>query len=392
MNTKPVVGTPHEQALSLLESMIISRIGDNPLNANRTCNECGDLDTFDLVEGIVEVRRNKSVGNVRPDLSLWDSDGNLRLMIEVVDTHAPDNPVYTHALSHGIDVVEFHLASRKRDYLVRRKRTPAHEKALNTKTRLQDFADGRLEIDAHTFQCARPKCDECLTPLPRREISTETRECWKCEKPVVIAKGAIDGNSLWQDNFTDDELAWVREQGVKLERRYSFTIRDRYLANVCTNCDQIQGDYYLYVDEYHTGFIVKEQTRSEFGPCTPCATEYCKPCQSEYFSYGGQRNCLRCENAANRVMCPHNTDRECLFPNKCDSEKCYWLNRWERESAPITEQIEEDAYETRSVDAYTLRLRPDWNPTTYNPRDDRGNSMNQSGEVHFESNKYPMDG
>ena len=98
---------------------------------------------------------------------------------------------------------------------------------------------------------------------------------------------------------------------MTLERRFSATAREKYLANVCTGCDQIQGNWFLYVDPFHDRFNLLRTERQDYGPCDKCAT-YCCLTHGEYLDYAGTNQCPACLEEAERVMCPNNPDRECF--------------------------------------------------------------------------------
>ena len=67
-------------------------------------------------------------------------------------------------MRNGIEVIEFHLNAKK-EFIGQRK-NKALDASLTVKARLEDLKAMRLEIDAHTLLCQRPKCDECSHPLP----------------------------------------------------------------------------------------------------------------------------------------------------------------------------------------------------------------------------------
>ena len=105
-----------------------------------------------------------------------------------------------------------------------------------------------------------------------------------------VATGDKDGESLKQDYFTTDEIEFARKNGVTLERRISSTVGGKYLANVCTGCDQIQGNWFLYMDPFHDRFNLQKVERQEYGPCDQCATRYCMT-HGEYMGYRGGNQC-----------------------------------------------------------------------------------------------------
>ena len=335
MSDKAPKPTPHEEAVGIIEKLVVENLG-GILEATAVCNQCSEHLTLNLAEGASSYSREKAVGTVRPDISLLNEKGEPVRFIEVVDSHAPEENVHEYALQHGTEVVEVHLRA-EREFTGRR-RNEALDISLTVKARLQELAAGQLLIDAHNLLCRRPKCLECDSPLPLRTITVSTKDCWKCGQNVDVATGDKDGESLEQDYFTTEEMAFARENGVTLERRFSATVREKYLANVCTHCDQIQGNWYLYMDPFHDRFNLHKTRRHEYGPCDLCATRHCMT-HGEYVDYTGSGQCPSCLEEAERVMCPNNPDRECFNPHKCEEGGCYFLNR-EQQRREQLEQAE----------------------------------------------------
>ena len=313
----------HEQAISILKQHIRDNIGLN-LEANASCNECTDALKLNLVENGNNVERNRSVGPVRPDLAIFDSAGQPIRFIEIVDSHKPQSNVHEYALENKIEVIEFHL-NAEREFAGPR-RNWALDASLTVKARLEDLKAKRLNIDAHTLICQRPKCKECSSPFPLRAITISTKDCWKCGQNVNVAMDHKDDSSMEQDDFTNEELEFARENGVILERRFSSTAMEKYLANVCTNCDKIQGNWFLYKDPFHDRFTLHQTERQAYGPYDTCSTKICLT-HYEYFDYTGNTQCPECVREAERVMCPNVPDRECFYPERCQENVCYFLGR-----------------------------------------------------------------
>lgn len=326
--------TPHDAAVSIIEKLVKEHIG-GILNATAICNQCSEELTINLVNGVVGVQKEKLVRTVRPDISLHDENDIPIRFIEVVDSHAPERNVHDFALHNDIEVLEFHLRA-EREFAGRR-RNKALDESLTIKARLQELVEGRLLIDAHNLLCKRPKCLDCGSPLPLRTVSISTKDCWKCGQNVNVAAGDIDGHILEQDYFTQEELLFARENGVTLDRRFSATVGGKYLANVCTNCNQIQGNWFLYMDPLHDRFNLFRTRRQGYGPCDKCATRHCWS-HGEYLDYLGTAQCPGCLEEMERVMCPNHPDRECFYPHRCGEGGCYFVNR-ERQRKAFAEEV-----------------------------------------------------
>ncbi len=319
--------TPHQQAISIIERLVIDNMG-KVLEATANCNQCPEELKINLVEGIATHRREKRVGTVQPDLSLVNRNEEPVRFIEVVDSHMPRKSVHEYALAHGIEMVEVHLRA-EREFIGKRWNKDL-DAALTVKARLRELDEGRIQVDAHNLLCRKPLCKRCGAPLPLRTVAIRTIDCWNCGKNVNVALWHQNGESLcWQDSFPVEEIEFAKANGVTLERRFSKTIGNKYLANVCASCNQIQGDWFLYNAPFHNEFNLFRKERQEYGPCDKCATRYCT-LHGEYLDYQETRQCPTCLDEATRVICPNNSDRECFYPDRCQETGCYFVNREEQ--------------------------------------------------------------
>ena len=358
----------HEQAVSILERHILGNLGAT-LNATGRCNECGDELRINLVEGASRVERNKQVGPVRPDLSIFGSNDQALRFVEIVDSHKPESNVHDYALSNGIEVFEFHLNTKK-EFTGQRK-NKALDASLTIKARLEDLKANRLEIDSHTLLCQRPKCDECSHPLPRRTITVSTIDCWKCNGNMRVAVGYLDDMALGYNilsgseiGFTDEELEFIEANGVVMARRFSSDAKTKYLANICPHCDKLTGNWYLYTDPHHRRFTVELASREKYGPCVRCSTYWCNT-HGDYLNFTDDPHCPECVREAEKTMCPNVSGRECYYPDRCQRDGCYFQNRQEQElkrqaqeKQEIAERQSKEA-EVQKRNAYNRKLEQD---------------------------------
>ena len=312
MSRKSSNRTPHDEAVANIEQLVTKNLGGS-LEATAPCNQCSEQLTLNLVAGASSVSREKLVGTVRPDISLLDENGEPVRFIEVVDSHAPEGTVHEQALQEGTEVVEIHLRAAKE--FAGRRMNKALDASLTVKARLQELAAGRIVLDAHNLLCRRPQCRECGSPLPLRTVTVNTKDCWKCGQNVNVATGDKDGESLEQDHFTTEEIKFARENGVTLERRFSSTVGGKYLANVCTGCDQIQGNWFLYMDPYHDRFNLHKAERQVYGPCDRCATRYC-PTHGEYMDYRGSSPVPLMPGRSGKSHVPEQPGQRMLLPSQ----------------------------------------------------------------------------
>lgn len=71
--------------------------------------------------------------------------------------------------------------------------------------------------------------------------------CWKCDRTMVIALLSI-GNymsvRLSEMNAKEREVA--AGHGVIIEERFSKTMQEHYMANVCPHCRSFSGEHFQY--------------------------------------------------------------------------------------------------------------------------------------------------
>lgn len=262
-------------------------------------------------------------------------------------------------MRNGIEVIEFHLNAKKE--FVGPRKNKALDASLTIKTRLEDLKARRLEIDAHTLLCQRPKCDDCSHPLPKRTITVSTIDCWHCKKNMPVAVGYKDDVALGYDNlsgmeigFTAEELEFIWDNGVVMERRFSRDAGTKYLANICPHCDRLTGNWYLYTDPHHRSFNVHLTTREKYGPCDRCSTYWCHT-HGEYLDFTDDPNCPECVKEAEKSMCPNVSDRECYYPDRCQQGGCYFQNRQEQELKRQAQEKQEIAERQRKEEEVQKR-------------------------------------
>jgi len=316
--------TPHQQAITAIEKLINDNLGKS-LDVAMECNQCEEEIVVNIVDGVTGVLRETYIGTIYTDITLVNGNGEPVRFIEVVDRHKPGKNVHEYALAHGIDVFEVHLRA-EREFAGRR-RNKNIDTSLTINARLREIEGGYMKIDAHNILCKKPPCPKCGASLPLRTVAIRTVDCWKCGKNLNVALWHQDGMGLaWQQSIPSEEMEFVLANGVTIEHRWSQMIGGKYLANVCTNCNQICGDWSLYFDPHHDDYNLFITERKEYGPCEKCATRYCV-LHDEYLDYQDTQQCPTCFEFATRVMCDNRTDRICLYPDQCQEAGCYFVNR-----------------------------------------------------------------
>ena len=255
-----------ERAMDVIHRQLAASLADG-LIAEVPCNDCSMVHPMDLAAGAARVERTDDVGPTGAGLALLDSHGIPLTSVQVLvrDTHS--RHAQPSRIRPDTRIIEFHLGAKRRGRGNRRRR-PSLDEGMAISMRLEELSAGRLYVDHHNLPCPRPLCVGCRDPLPLRTILIRGVRCWDCGEPTKIALGTIDAKILYPDEYTPQEREFAIEQGrVKLSVRSSGAFGDQYLANVCAECDSVQGDWTLDIDIHHRGSISETDTRSEFGPC-----------------------------------------------------------------------------------------------------------------------------
>ena len=208
-----------------------------------------------------------------------------------------------------------------------------------------------------------PVCTDCGTPLPLRTVNVLTKDCWNCDQYVRVAVGSKETGHIYPQNFTEDELAFAASHGVTLDVRYSNTVRESYLANVCGACDQIQGNWFLCHDPFHDTYrAAVAELQGYEGPCDKCTERNCD-LHGTYHTYEAQSECPTCREMAKRTPCGQYDGRECFYPTTCAEQDCYFTRRQEARPREVEERVEK-ARNTKEAtlasieeEAQPLRLR-----------------------------------
>ena len=148
-------GLLHKTAKLLLHQRIADAMAGNDrlmIQWRCTSPDCG-LHTQNLLGGgvltHVLVEHRLSDWNIQPDITCM-ADKTPRVLIEVVDTHAPEPPV----IAAGLPTLEFHFSDATDLAVLSRETLPC--------------------TVIHNKDCPDPKCDICRKPA--------SVGCWQCDK------------------------------------------------------------------------------------------------------------------------------------------------------------------------------------------------------------------
>ena len=216
------------------------------------CFDCDASRPGDLAKTTaMMVERDRVVSNgIRPDLLIRDGNGEPRVVIEVVVTHAPEETALAEFTSLGLTAIVVYptwetLEAMREGlaHLSSDSRQPAHIELL-----------GRCPFGRHLTEAdgeLRP-CSQCHAPARVLTVEVSETPCWaaSCSKRVRILDlyAHLDGQRVLVAAGAGD-LRGVESvaaaAGVRLQRRYSKMAMTTYLMNVC-ECGAPSGDNFVY--------------------------------------------------------------------------------------------------------------------------------------------------
>lgn len=205
------------------------------ISKNRTqlfewnCEKCYEHHTGNLLKKATKVVTEYDLGVCKPDIALLDNNGKVVIVIEVVVTHRPEPEVLEYYEKHKIACLQIVV---------------------------DDFIDcdrieEKLSSPNNVNLCPNPTCGKCGQVMHNVKMVTVTTECWKCNQEMKVAMLVADNGReiLSPSEFNEEEISIAKSLGVNIAKRYSKTVKDSYVANVCGHCNAFVGDFYMH--EYY---------------------------------------------------------------------------------------------------------------------------------------------
>ncbi len=93
---------------------------------------------------------------------------------------------------------------------------------------------------------------ETRVPIPEGyKYRYAFRSCWKCDKEMITFK--------WRHSLMEGPIDKPPEPiPPTLKKRYTLASNETYWANVCPNCDSVQGDFFINEEPDSPLFILDE--------------------------------------------------------------------------------------------------------------------------------------
>ncbi len=206
---------------------IRQKIADNEnIQFEWHCEKCEEEHTGNLLKKAVRVEPERDLEKCKPDIALLDKDGNVVIVVEVVVTHKPEPEVMQYYDDKKIACLQLQV---------------------------DDFPDcdrieEKLSHPEHMNICPNPRCKKCGEIMLHAQMVTVAAKCRRCGEEMKVAMlSAKNGHYLLGPAyFNDQEIKMAMDMGANLEKRYSKTMNETYLANVCKKCLSFIGKFYIH--------------------------------------------------------------------------------------------------------------------------------------------------
>ena len=148
------------EAAKLLEGFIAENKG---FDIKWTCKECGIPYVGNLLFVAKSVKVEYDLKECKPDIALLDETRKVRIAVEIVKTHEPEDNAIKYYKEHGIILVKYNVV----------------EEDLH---RIED----KLKNPDYVSLCLRSNCKNLNPLLITTGLFKRNAECPKCHEPITI--------------------------------------------------------------------------------------------------------------------------------------------------------------------------------------------------------------
>lgn len=219
-------GVLHYSFKMLLFNILAKYKAENkPFIINWSCDSCKQNNIADILEKTYSIKLEYILGEFRPDIALIDKDDKTIAVIELVDSHKPEEKAIEYYKTNNIILIQINLTSDL-DLV-----------CVENKAKKPDIVD----------LCLNLNCQNHYKYKLIRQIGVQTCRCNRCFHPLQkysIIINSVIGRHL-SNEFTDDEINIVKTLAKENELDISI-IKDKNgkrPINSCLNCKIIQSKY-----------------------------------------------------------------------------------------------------------------------------------------------------
>lgn len=215
----------HNQFKKMTALFLQYKIEENtPFYISWECAECGEQHQYNLLENIDSVKIEYHLKDCRPDIALLASDGNVRVVVEVVVSHKPEDNTLKFYKENNIILVQVNIASFE-DI---------------------DNLESILSKPSKVTYCLSPICEKCGKRKNSIQLRIVDTTCYRCHREMKIALIVASNRLVAPANFSSEELRVAEKYGVTIRQRYSKDAEETYFANICDKCNAFVGNNYIH--------------------------------------------------------------------------------------------------------------------------------------------------
>ena len=195
------------------------------------CKKCYEHHKGNLLKKAIKVVVECDLGVCKPDIALLDSDGRVVIVVEVVVTHKPEFEALEYYEKNKIACLQIFV---------------------------NDYSDcehieEKLSLPDEVNLCPNPVCDKCGHVKNKAKMVIVPASCWRCghEMKVAMIVANNERGIMSASSFNENEISIANSLGANIAKRYSKTVEDSYMANVCEHCNAFIGEFYMH-DYYYS--------------------------------------------------------------------------------------------------------------------------------------------
>lgn len=239
---------------AIADGLVRQAARHQPYEVAFVCNFCDATHMFDLAkEHGLSVAENRALSSdARPDILVRHASGQPAYVVEVVVTHAPEEPALETYRERNLPVIvvkpTWEAIEGLRDGL--EALTPCE--GLGDAGTVGLLSSCRLPRHLGEEEEGCESCSQCGSDARVLTVEVSTSPCWRrgCSRQVRVFDVHVRQYGVREMIAPSaSELKGVqeiaRELGVRLEHRYSKVAGTKYWMNVC-ECNAPLGDNYVY--------------------------------------------------------------------------------------------------------------------------------------------------
>ena len=195
------------------------------------CKKCYEHHKGNILKKASNVITECDLAVCKPDIALLDSDGKVIIVVEVVVTHKPEPESLEYYEKNKIACLQIIV---------------------------NDFSDcehieEKLSLPDDVNVCPNPVCDNCGQVKNKAKMVIIPATCWRCggEMKVAMILANNERGIITASSFNEEEINQANSLGANIAKRYSKTVENSYMANVCEHCNAFIGDFYMH-DYYYS--------------------------------------------------------------------------------------------------------------------------------------------